>query len=252
MSSAPQSDCAPRTWRRSREGCSARSSAAKEAYDAHERVLELESRATRRRPDRRHVPLPGRGSIHAPALDGLRCRLRGRPRKGLELIQQAAEYRGDNQADARLALVLLYNREQRFDEALAQLEALRARYPLNRLLWLETGATLLRAGRHAEADGVLSEGISRARPPIRVSGCSAKRRCGTTSAAPPARLSGRTAEARADLSSALRAARAQLGARARPFRARQDRKERRQSGCRAQAPRIRRRARRQRSRRRNR
>jgi tetratricopeptide (TPR) repeat protein len=56
---------------------------------------------------------------------------------------------------------LIYNREQRYDRALAQLEKLRAQYPANRLFVLETGATLLRAGRYAEADRMLSDGISR-------------------------------------------------------------------------------------------
>ena len=44
---------------------------------------------------------------------------------------------------------------------LQQLERLRAEFPRNRLFWLETGGTLLRAGRHAEADRVLTEGIDR-------------------------------------------------------------------------------------------
>ncbi|MQA30013.1 MAG: tetratricopeptide repeat protein [Luteitalea sp.] len=135
--------------------------AAKQAFDAHERVLALSPA--------RHdaglivgvyryliadLSMPLRWMAYAAGFGGGR-------EKGLQLIQRAAEYEGDNQADARLALLLLYNREQRFDEALAQLEALRRRYPLNRLLWLETGATLLRAGRHAAAVQVLSEGISK-------------------------------------------------------------------------------------------
>ena len=61
----------------------------------------------------------------------------------------------------RVALVLLYNREKRYDEALQQLERLRAEFPRNRLFWLETGGTLLRAGRHAQADAILTEGIGR-------------------------------------------------------------------------------------------
>jgi predicted Zn-dependent protease len=81
--------------------------------------------------------------------------------KGLELIEAAAEYSGDNRWDARLALVLLYNRERRYDEALQQLATVRAQYPRNRLLWLETGATLLRGGKFAEAERFLDEGLAR-------------------------------------------------------------------------------------------
>ena len=81
--------------------------------------------------------------------------------KGIALVQEAADYDGENQTDARFALVLLYNRERRYDEALKQLDRLRAEYPRNRLFWLETGGTLLRAGRHADANRVLTEGIDR-------------------------------------------------------------------------------------------
>jgi tetratricopeptide (TPR) repeat protein len=176
--------------------------AAKEAYDAHERVLEL-------RPDRRDAGLivgmyryliadlsmPMRWMAYAVGFGG------GRD-KGMQLIEQAADYPGDNQSDARLALVLIYNREGRYDEALAQLEKLRARHPQNRLLWLETGATFLRAGRHAEAEAFFSEGIARMRAAsgARMFGEAAlwhyKR--GATRAA-----LGKTAEARADLATAL-------------------------------------------------
>src|SRR4051812_2657371 len=65
--------------------------------------------------------------------------------RGLRMVESAAAYGGDNQADARVALLLLYNRERRYNDALAQLETLRERYPRNRLFWLETGSTLLRA-----------------------------------------------------------------------------------------------------------
>jgi tetratricopeptide (TPR) repeat protein len=85
----------------------------------------------------------------------------GGKEKGLTLVKEAADYGGDNRIDARVALVLLYNRERRYDEALQQLERLRTEFPRNRLFWLETGGTLLRAGRHAEANRVLTEGIDR-------------------------------------------------------------------------------------------
>jgi tetratricopeptide (TPR) repeat protein len=135
--------------------------AAREAYAAHERVLRMD-------PARRDAglivgtyryivsvqPLPLRWAAYVAGLDGGR-------QKGLQLIQAAAEYRSENQAEARLALVLLYNRERRYDEALTQLATLREQYPRNRLLWLESGATSLRAGRAAEAEGILSEGLTR-------------------------------------------------------------------------------------------
>ena len=134
---------------------------AREAYNAHERVMELD----RRRRDAGLIvgtyryliagmALPVRWMAYAAGFGGGR-------EKGLTLVKEAADYSGDNRVDARVALVLLYNREKRYDEALQQLERLRAEFPRNRLFWLETGGTLLRAGRHAEADRVLTEGIDR-------------------------------------------------------------------------------------------
>jgi predicted Zn-dependent protease len=57
--------------------------------------------------------------------------------------------------------VLLYNREGRYDAALQLIKELQQQYPRNRLLWLEEGNTLLRAGRPAEATAALEEGLAR-------------------------------------------------------------------------------------------
>jgi tetratricopeptide (TPR) repeat protein len=51
------------------------------------------------------------------------------------------------------------NRERRYDEAQRAAAHLRERYPRNRLLWLETGSTALRAGRPAEARQALEIGL---------------------------------------------------------------------------------------------
>jgi tetratricopeptide (TPR) repeat protein len=135
--------------------------AAKEAYDAHERVLELD-------PARRDAGLIVGTYRYVVATLSMPLRwmayiagFGGGREKGIQLIEQAADYHGDNQVEAQLALTLLYNRERRYGDALRQLELLRARYPANRLLWLESGSTLLRAGRNAEAERVLSDGIAR-------------------------------------------------------------------------------------------
>ena len=53
----------------------------------------------------------------------------GDSERGMQLIEEAAAYGGDNQTDARFALVLLYNREKRYDDALKQLARLRERLP---------------------------------------------------------------------------------------------------------------------------
>jgi predicted Zn-dependent protease len=126
--------------------------AAREAFNAHEKVLELA-------PSRRDAGLvvgtyrylvaalsmPLRWAAYLAGFGGGR-------EQGLRLVARAAEHASENQADARLALVLIYNRERRYDEALTQLAKLREQYPRNRLLWLEAGATALRAGRPADAE----------------------------------------------------------------------------------------------------
>jgi tetratricopeptide (TPR) repeat protein len=134
--------------------------AAREAYDQHEQVLALDPR----RKDAglivgtyRYVvaalALPVRWMAYAVGFGG------GKER-GLTMVEEAAAYGGENQEDARFALILMYNREKRYDDALKTLAALRERYPRNRLVWLETGATLLRAERPTDAERFLNEGLS--------------------------------------------------------------------------------------------
>jgi tetratricopeptide (TPR) repeat protein len=65
------------------------------------------------------------------------------------------------QPNALLTLVILYNRAGRYDDALEVIRQLQARYPRNRLLWLEAGGTALRAKRFAEARAWLEEGLAR-------------------------------------------------------------------------------------------
>jgi tetratricopeptide (TPR) repeat protein len=135
--------------------------AAREAYDEHEEVLSLDPR----RKDAglivgtyRYIvatlALPLRMMAYVAGFGGNR-------EKGLRLIEDAAAYQGENQTDARFALVLLYNREKRYADALGQLAVLRERYPRNRLVWLESGSTSIRAGRYSEAERFLDEGLAR-------------------------------------------------------------------------------------------
>jgi tetratricopeptide (TPR) repeat protein len=55
--------------------------------------------------------------------------------------------------------MLLYNRERRFDDALAVIRDLMARFPRNRILRLEAGATAIRGRQYSEADRLLTAGI---------------------------------------------------------------------------------------------
>ena len=135
--------------------------AAREAFNEHEQVLALD-------PNRKDAGLivgtyrylvaslsmPMRWVAYVVGFGGDKDR-------GLRMIEEAAAYPGDNREDARFALILLYNREKRYDDALKQLAILREHYPRNRLAWLETGSTSLRAGRPTDALRYLDECQSR-------------------------------------------------------------------------------------------
>ncbi len=136
-------------------------SQARRAYNAHERVMKLDAR----RKDAALVvgtyryivstlPFPLRWMAYVAGFGGDR-------EYGVRLVEEAARYPSDAQTDAKIALLLLYNREGRFKDALAVTDDLMARYPRNRIIVLEAGATAIRARLFAQADRVLSEGITR-------------------------------------------------------------------------------------------
>jgi tetratricopeptide (TPR) repeat protein len=135
--------------------------AAREAYDEHETVLALDAS----RKDAGLIVGTYRYIVSALSLPirwmAYVVGFGGGKERGLHMIEEAAAYKGDNEEDARFALILLYNRERRYDDALTQLALLRDRYPRNRLAWLESGATCLRAARAADAERFLNDGMER-------------------------------------------------------------------------------------------
>jgi len=134
---------------------------ARVAYDEHERVLTLDPR----RKDAGLIVGTYRYIVSALSLPlrwmAYMVGFGGGRERGIQMVEEAASYAGDNQDEARFALILLYNREKRYDDALREIARLRERFPRNRLMWLEAGATNLRAGRAADADRALSEGLNR-------------------------------------------------------------------------------------------
>jgi tetratricopeptide (TPR) repeat protein len=135
--------------------------AAREAYNEHEKVISLDPR----RKDAglivgtyRYIVsilgMPMRWAAYIAGFGGDKAR-------GIRMIEDAVAFGGENQDDARFTLVLVHNREKRYDLALQQLELLKSKYPQNRLVWLERGSTALRAGRPADAERFLSEGLAR-------------------------------------------------------------------------------------------
>lgn len=135
--------------------------AARRAYDAHERVLELD-------PSRKDAGLVVGMYRYIVSQLSLPIRMMayvagfgGGKERGIQMIEEAAARSSEAAPDARFALVLLYNREQRYDHALRVLGQLQREFPRNRILWLEAGATALRAQRAAEAERLLNEGLAR-------------------------------------------------------------------------------------------
>ena len=122
------------------EGSAARAfGAAREAYNAHEKVLELD----KGRKDAGLIVGTYRYIVSTLALAkrlvAYMAGFGGDKALGIRMVEEAAAYGGENQEDARFALVLMYNREKQYDQALEQLALLRGRYPRNRLAWLESG-----------------------------------------------------------------------------------------------------------------
>ena len=134
--------------------------AARRAYDEHEKVLALDT-------SRRDAGLIVGTYRYIVSTLSLPLRMMayvvgfwGGRERGIQMLEETAAAGNESRTDARFALVLMYNRERRFDEALRVLTDLRKLYPRNRLVVLEAGATALRAGRAAQAENLLTEGLA--------------------------------------------------------------------------------------------
>lgn len=134
---------------------------ARRAYREHQRVLELD-------PNRKDaglivgmyryavasLPAPLRLGAYLAGFGGGRAR-------GLRLVEEAAAYPSDVRPNAQFTLIVMYNREARYDAALRVIRDLQQQFPRNRLLWLEQGGTALRAGRLQEGRAALEGGLAR-------------------------------------------------------------------------------------------
>ena len=131
---------------------------ARRAYKEHERCLELDPRRKDAglivglyRYGVSQLSLPRRVLANLAGFSGGRA-------DGIRLVEEAAAYPSDIQANARFSLIIIYNREGRHADALRVIRQLQASYPRNRLLALEAGSTALRAGQPAEALHAIDEG----------------------------------------------------------------------------------------------
>ncbi len=132
---------------------------AKRAYEAHETVLALD-------PSRKDaqltlgiyryivslLPRAFRMMAYLVGFDGGRL-------EAIRLVEEAAAYPSEAQAEAKFALVLLYNRERNYARAQRVMADLKRRYPRNRLVWLESAATWLRDDRPLMAELTLVPGF---------------------------------------------------------------------------------------------
>ena len=134
--------------------------AARRSYDEQERVLELD-------PKRKEAGLIVGTYRYLVSTLSLPMRVMayvagfgGGKERGLRMVEESAAAQTDERTDALFALVLLYNREKRYADALRVLDDLHRRYPRNRIVLLEAGATAIRGHRPAEAEKLLSEGMA--------------------------------------------------------------------------------------------
>ena len=134
---------------------------AKEAYTAHQTVLELDPR----RKDANLtlgiyrylvslLPRAFRMLAYLVGFDGGKA-------EAIRLIEEAAAYPGDTHSEAQFALALLYNREREYGAAQRALGDLRRRFPRNRLVWLESASTWLRDERPVQAERAILAGFAR-------------------------------------------------------------------------------------------
>jgi tetratricopeptide (TPR) repeat protein len=84
----------------------------------------------------------------------------GDKEKGIALLE-VASHDPLSRVDAKSALVLIYSREGRHNEALRLTRELQVEVPRNRLLILEEGSAAIRAGRAGEAEAALTRGLTR-------------------------------------------------------------------------------------------
>ena len=135
-------------------------SAARHAYRDHERVLALDPRRT----DAGLVVGMYRYAVSVlPLWSRLLARIAGFDSDratGLRLVEDASKHPGDFQTSALFSLIVIYNREARYDAALDVNHQLQQRYPRNRLLWLEEGSTAIRAERFEVARAALQRGLA--------------------------------------------------------------------------------------------
>ena len=134
--------------------------AARRCYDEHERVLELDaSRNDAGVAVGTYRYLVSTLPVHMRVLAYV-VGFGGGKERGIQMLERAAAGSGEARTDAMFALVLVYNRERRFDDALKVLRQLREMYPRNRLVILELGATAVRGGRYTEAEALLTAGLN--------------------------------------------------------------------------------------------
>jgi tetratricopeptide (TPR) repeat protein len=84
----------------------------------------------------------------------------GDKEKGIALLE-VASHDPLSRVDAKTALVLIYSREGRHNEALRLTRELQVEVPRNRLLILEEGSAAIRAGHAGEAEAALTRGLAR-------------------------------------------------------------------------------------------
>ena len=134
--------------------------AARRAYREHQRVLSI---APQRADAALTVGLYRYLVSTLPAwsrLIAIVSGLDGDRRLGIRLVEQTAATPGEMQASAMFSLIVIYNQQQRYGDAVAIIHRLQVLFPRNRLLWLEAACTQLRAGRAAEARASIEHGLA--------------------------------------------------------------------------------------------
>ena len=86
--------------------------------------------------------------------------LRSDREDAIERLEEAASPGAETEADALLVLMVVYNREGNRAQAAEKLSRLQARFPRNRLLWLNAAATAIDAKEFEAAERLIADGLA--------------------------------------------------------------------------------------------
>jgi hypothetical protein len=134
---------------------------ARKAFDAQERVLEIDPRRVEAGAIVGTYKYVVAGLGFASRMVAYVAGFSSGKAEGIRMLEAAGAPGSSSRFEARTALVLIYSREGRHEDAYRLLTAMSAEFPDNRVLVMERGSAAIRAGRAREGEQILRAGLER-------------------------------------------------------------------------------------------